>query len=149
MNLKEKLQAATKEAMKNKEEVKKETIIMLRAAILQIEKDGQKDLSETEMLTIVSKEVKKRRESLPDYEKADRQDIVDRINQEIAILEEYMPEQLTEADITKMVMDAIAEISATGPKDMGKIMSALKEKTSGKADGKLVNNIVREELMKL
>lgn len=149
MNLKEKLQAATKEAMKNKEEVKKETIIMLRAAILQIEKDGQKELTDTEMLAIVSKEVKKRKESLADYQNAERQDIVNRINEEIAILEEYMPEQLTEDDITKMVLAAILEVGASGPKDMGKIMSALKEKTAGKADGKIISNIVKEELMKL
>lgn len=149
MNLKERLQAASKEAMRNKETVKKETIIMLRAAILQVEKDGQKELTEAEMLTIVSKEVKKRKESLADYENAGRQDIVDTINEEIAILEEYMPEQLNEEDITKMVIAVIAEISAEGPKDMGKVMAALKDKTSGKADGKIVSNIVREELIKI
>lgn len=149
MNLKEKLQAAVKDAMKNKELVKKETITMLRAAILQVEKDDQKELTETEMLAIVSKEVKKRRESLPDYENAGRQDIVDRLYEEIAVLEEYMPEQLTEGDITKMVIAAISEVGAEGPKDMGKVMGALKEKTAGKADGKIVSTIVKEELMKL
>ncbi len=149
MNLKEKLQAAVKDAMKNKEVVKKETITMLRAAILQVEKDGQKELTETEMLIIVSKEVKKRKESLPDYQNADRQDIVDRINEEIKILEEYMPKQLTDEEITNIVKDAITTVSAEGPKDMGKVMGELKDKTSGKADGKVVSTIVREELMKL
>lgn len=149
MNLKEKLQAATKEAMKNKEVVKKETIIMLRAAILQVEKDSQKELTDVEMLTIVSKEVKKRKESLADFEKANRQDIIERIYEEIKILEEYMPEQLTESDIIKMVADAIVEAGADGTKDMGKVMAVLKDKTAGKADGKIVSTIVREELMKL
>lgn len=149
MNLKEKLQAASKEAMKNKEVVKKETITMVRAAILQVEKDGQKELTEQEMFIIVSKEVKKRRESLPDYEKSGRQDIVDRIYEEIAILEEYMPVQLTKEDIEKIIKETIIEVEATGAKDMGKVMAALKDKTSGKADGKMVSEIVREELMKL
>ncbi len=101
------------------------------------------------MLAIVSKEVKKRRESLADYENAGRQDIVDRINEEIAILEEYMPVQLTEADIATMVKETIYEIGASGPQDMGKVMGALKEKTAGKADGKVVSQIVREELAKI
>lgn len=149
MNLKEKLQAASKEAMKNKDEIKKDTIILLRAAILQVEKDDQKELTEKEMLIIVSKEVKKRRESLPDYEKADRKDIVEKIHKEIAILEEYMPKQLSREEIEKMIKQVIIDLKAEGPKDMGKIMGALREKTVGKADGKMVSDIVKEELAKL
>ena len=94
--MKEELLKALKEAMKNKDEIKKDTITLLRSAILQVEKDNQKQLSEDEMLAIVSKEVKKRKESIADYEKANREDIVQKLKKEIEILSEYLPEQLSE-----------------------------------------------------
>ena len=149
MGLKEELMKALKEAMQTKDTLKKETITMLRAAILQVEKDGQKELSEVEMQAIVAKEVKMRKESIVDFEKGGRQDIVDQVNKEIEILSEYLPEQLSEEEIRKMVVDAIAAVSATGMKDMGKVMGALREKTAGKADGKLVSDMVKAELAKM
>ena len=149
MNLKEELMQALKKAMQEKDVLKKETITMLRAAILQVEKDTQKELNEAEMQIIVAKEVKKRKESLPDFEKGGRQDIVDQINKEIQILSEYLPEQLTEEEITNMVLQAISQTGACGMKDMGKVMGALKEKTAGRADGKMVSDIVKSELGKL
>ena len=99
MGLKQDLMAALKEAMQNKDTLKKETITMLRAAILQVEKDGQKELSESEMQSIVAKEVKKRKESIADFEKGGRPDIVEQLNKEIEILSVYLPEQLTEEEI--------------------------------------------------
>lgn len=149
MGLKQDLMAALKEAMQNKDTLRKETITMLRAAILQVEKDELKELTETEMQAIVAKEVKKRRESIVDFEKGGRPDIVEQLNKEIEILSVYLPEQLTETEITKMVVDAIAAVGATGMRDMGKVMGSLKEKTAGKADGKLVSDIVKTELSKL
>ena len=149
MGLKEDLMKALKEAMQVKNTLKKETITMLRAAILQVEKDGQKELNEAEMQAIVAKEVKKRKESISDFEKGGRQDIVEQLNKEIEILSEYLPEQLSEQEITAMVIAAIASTGAAGMKDMGKVMGALKEKTAGKADGKLVSDIVKAELAKL
>jgi len=149
MGLKEELLKELKSAMQTKDIIKKDTITMLRAAILQIEKDTQKELSEDEMLAIVAKEVKKRRESLPEYEKAGRQDIVDNLNKEIAILEVYMPEQLSEDDIRKIVIKTIAEVGATSPKDMGKVMQGVRAKTAAQADGKVVSQIVKEELNNL
>ena len=149
MGLKEELLKQLKSAMQTKDMIKKDTITMLRAAILQIEKDTQKELSEDDMLAIVAKEVKKRRESLPEYEKAGRQDIVDNLNKEIAILEVYMPEQLSEADIRKIVIETIAEVGATSPKDMGKVMQGVRAKTAAQADGKVVSQIVKEELNNL
>ena len=149
MGLKEELLKELKSAMQTKDMIKKDTITMLRAAILQIEKDTQKELSEDEMFAIVAKEVKKRRESLPEYEKAGRQDIVDNLNKEIAILEVYMPEQLSEDDIRKIVIEIIAEVGATSPKDMGKVMQGVRAKTAAKADGKIVSQIVKEELSNL
>ncbi len=149
MGLKEELLKELKSAMQTKDMIKKDTITMLRAAILQIEKDDQKQLSEDEMLTIVAKEVKKRKESLPEYEKAGRQDIVDNLNREIEILEVYLPEQLSEEDIRKIVLETITEVGATSPKDMGRVMQGVRPKTAAKADGKIVSQIVKEELNNL
>ena len=149
MGLKEDLMKALKEAMQNKDTLKKETITMLRAAILQVEKDGQKELSESEMQTIVAKEVKKRKESIVDFEKGGRLDIVEQVNKEIEILSEYLPEQLTEEEIINLVKDTINNVGATSIKEMGKVMGALRDKTAGKADGKLVSDIVKAELAKL
>ena len=149
MGLKENLLKELKEAMQTKNAIKKDTITMLRAAILQIEKDNQKELSEDEMLAIVAKEVKKRKESLPEYEKAGREDIVENLNKEIKILEVYLPEQLTEEEIRNLVLDAIKEVGAESPRDMGKVMQNVRPKTQGKADGKVISDIVKEELNNL
>ena len=149
MGLKQDLMVALKEAMQNKDTLRKEAITMLRAAILQVEKDELKELTEVEMQAIVAKEVKKRRESIGDFEKGGRPDIVEQLNKEIEILSVYLPEQLTEEEITKMVVEAINIVGATGMRDMGKVMGNLKEKTAGKADGKLVSDVVKAELSKL
>ena len=149
MGLKEALMKALKEAMQNKDSLKKETITMLRAAILQVEKDGQKELNETEMQAIVAKEVKKRKESIADFEKGGRLDIVEQVNKEIEILSEYLPEQLSEEQVRSLVLETIATVGAESMKDMGKVMGALREKTAGKADGKLVSDIVKAELAKI
>lgn len=149
MGLKQDLLQALKDAMQNKDTLKKETITMLRAAILQVEKDEQKELTESEIEAIVAKEVKKRKESIIDFEKGGRQDLVDQTNKEIEILSNYLPEQLTEDEIRNLVKEAISNTGALGMKDMGKVMGALREKTAGRADGKLVSDIVKAELSSL
>lgn len=149
MGLKENLLKELKEAMQAKDTIKKDTITMLRAAILQVEKDGQKELSEDEMLTIVAKEVKKRKESLGEYEKAGRQDIVDNLNREIEILEVYMPKQLEVEEIREIVKKAISETGSTSMRDMGKVMQSVRAETAARADGKVVSDIVKEELNNL
>lgn len=149
MSLKEDLMKDLKEAMQVKDTLRKDTITMLRAAILQTEKDSQKELSEQEMEVIVSKEVKKRRESIADYERGGRQDIIENINKEMKILEKYLPEQLSENEITAIVRGAIKDTGAEGLKDMGKVMGKIKDKTTGKADGKIVSDIVKQELAKV
>ena len=149
MGIKQDLMAALKEAMQNKDKLKKDTITMLRAAILQVEKDGQKELTESEMQAIVAKEVKKRKESIADFEKGGRQDLVEQTNKEIKILSNYLPEQLSESQVVELVVATIKAAGATGIKDMGKVMGALREKTAGKADGKLVSDVVKAELAKI
>lgn len=144
--MKEQLLQDLKEAMKEKDILKKDTITMLRAAILQVEKDSQKVLNDDEICGIVAKEVKKRKESVSEYENAGRQDIADSLKREIEILSKYLPEQLSEEEIAKMVEEAIAESGAQGPRDMGKVMGILRPKTQGKADGKVVSDIVKEKL---
>lgn len=149
MKIKEELMKDLKESMQQKDMLRKDTVTMLRAAILQIEKDTQKELTESEIEGIVAKEIKKRKDSIADYEKGGRQDIVDTVNKEIQILEKYLPEQLTEEEILSLVKEAIENTGAASMKDMGKVMGALKEKTTGKADGKVVSDMVKQELAKL
>ena len=122
---------------------------MLRAAILQVEKDGQKELSEDDMLAIVAKEVKKRKESIGEYQKAGREDIVNNLKREIEILEVYMPKQLSIEEIREIVKSAISETGAVSIRDMGKVMQNVRTKTQARADGKLVSDVVKEELNKL
>jgi len=145
--MKEMLMNELKEAMRNKEELRKNTIILLRAAILQIEKDEQKVLNDVEMKIVASKEVKKRREAIIEFEKVERLDLVESLNKEIEVLSKYLPEQLNEDQVKELVKESIKLTGAISPRDMGKVMQDLRAKTSGKADGKLVSDIVKELLM--
>lgn len=144
--MKEELLNELKDAMKQKDELRKNTIMMIRAAILQVEKDTQKSLSDEEMISIFAKELKKRKESISDYQKGGREDIVETLNKEIEIIAKYLPQPLTEAEIESIVKNAIEEVGAQGPKDMGKVMQNIRPKTNGKADGKLVSDIVKKLL---
>ena len=144
--LKEQLLEDFKNAMKDKDELKKNTIMMIRSAILQIEKDTQKEVSENEILEIISKELKKRKETLADIEKSGRDDLISKVNDEIAIIKAYLPEELSKEEIEKIVEEAVAEVGATSIKDMGKVMQAAKAKTAGRADNKVINEIVKKKL---
>jgi len=148
MSLKEQLTEDMKQAMKAKEagKLRLSVIRMVRSAIKNVEIDSKKELAEEGVLDIVSKEVKMRRDSMEEFKKANRQDLVDQLEQEIAILLPYLPQQLTEAEVRALVSEAVAASGATTPKDMGKVMALLMPKVKGRADGKLVNNIVRESL---
>lgn len=144
--LKEQLMEDFKNAMKEKQELKKNTIMMVRSAILQVEKDTQKELSENEIIEIISKELKKRKESIADIEKSGRADLLANINEEIAIIKAYLPEELSAEEIEKIIVETIAEVGATTMKDMGKVMQAVKVKVAGRADNRVVNEIVRAKL---
>lgn len=148
MSLKEQLTEDMKQAMKAKEagKLRLSVIRMVRSAIKNVEIDSKKELSEEGVLDIVSKEVKMRRDSMEEFKKANRQDLVDQLEQEIAILLPYLPQQLTEAEVRALVSEAVATSGATSPKDMGKVMALLMPNVKGRADGKLVNSIVRELL---
>ena len=144
--MKKKLLEDLKEAMKEKNEIKKNAIQMVRAGILQIEKDKGIELSNEQIIDVIAKEVKKRKDSIADYEKCGREDLVKQIEEEITYLEKYLPEQLSKEEIDKIVKEVIKETGATTIKDIGKVMKSAKEKIGAQADGKTINEVVRENL---
>lgn len=144
--MKKRLLEDLKEAMKEKNEIKKNTIQMARAAILQIEKDKGIELGDKEIIELIAKEVKKRKDSIADYEKGGREDLVNQIKEEISYLEIYLPKQLSIEEVTEIVKEVIKETEATSIKDMGKVMKAAKEKIGVSADGKTINEVVKSLL---
>ena len=142
--LKEKLMEDLKEAMRSKNEIKKNTVQMVRAAILQIEKDKGIQVEDDRILEIIAKEVKSKRDALKDFEKAERQDLIDQTNQEIEVLQQYLPKQLGREEIKVELEKIIAEIGATTMKDMGAIMKEAKAKMGASADGKTINEVAKE-----
>ncbi len=146
MSLKEKIQQDWKDAMKNRDKFRSNTLSMAKAAILQVEKTDNRVLDDEEIIGILSKEVKSRRDALVDFEKGNRQDLVEEAKSEIEILLEYLPKQLTEDEIAEIVRQIICETGASSAKDMGKVMSAAMTKLKGRADGKLVSSIVKQNL---
>ncbi|MCI8546536.1 MAG: GatB/YqeY domain-containing protein [Clostridia bacterium] len=146
MMLKENLMNDLKSAMKEKNELKKNTIQMVRAAILQIEKDKQIELDDSKIIDVIAKEVKKRNDSISDYEKGGRADLVNQIKEEIEYLKVYLPKQLSIEEVEKIVKDIIEETQAKDIKDMGKVMKAAKEKIGASSDGKTINEIVKKFL---
>lgn len=144
MSLKEKLLNDMKEAMKEKDVLRKNTVQSVRGAILQQEKDTMKEVSEEQILDIIMSEIKKRKDALADFEKGHRPDLVDAANAEIAVLQGYLPEQLSDEELTALVRETIAEVSAVSMKDMGKVMGAITPKVKGKADNSKVSSIVKQ-----
>lgn len=132
--------------MKEKDKVRKATITMIRAAILQVEKDQKVVLDDSAVLDIISKQRKQRRDALEDFEKAERDDLIEQTKAEMAVIDAYLPKQLSREEIEAIVDETITETGVQSAKDMGKIMGALMPKVKGLADGKLVNQIVREKL---
>ena len=146
MSLTERLSNDMKQAMKDKDKVRLSVIRMVRTAIKNAEIDLKKTLSDDEVVDVLNRELKQRRDSLQSFEAANREDLIQDAKQEIEILLDYLPAQLTAEEIRSLVQDAIAETGAKGKSDMGKVMSALMPKVKGRAEGKLVNQIVQEAL---
>lgn len=150
MSLKEQLFNDLKTAMKEKDSLKKEVIQIVRTGVLQIEKDNKiENLDDDSVLSVISKEIKKINDVMPDFEKAGRQDLVDEANKKIELLKAYLPEQLSEAEIEEIVAETIKEVAAQSIRDMGKVMGSVTAKTKGKADNKLVSTIVKKLLNNL
>ncbi|MCX7780715.1 MAG: GatB/YqeY domain-containing protein [Negativicutes bacterium] len=148
MSLKERLNEDMKQAMKDKEtgKLRLSVIRMVRANIKNVEIDRKKELTEEEILDVLAKEVKMRRDSLEEFKKGNRPDMVETLENEIAILMDYLPRQMSEEEVRSVVAEAIAATGATSAKEMGKVMAVLMPKVKGRADGKLVNTIVKEML---
>jgi uncharacterized protein YqeY len=148
MGLKEKLQADLTEAIRGRDEVKSGTIRMLLSAITNEEVAGKtaKVLTDPEIITVLSRETKKRREAVEAFTAAKRDDLADKEKAEGVIIAQYLPEQLSEAEIKKMIADAITETNAAGPAGMGLVMKVLQPKIAGKADGGVVSGLVKAAL---
>ncbi len=146
MALKETLLNDLKASMKAKDKIRKQTITMIRAAVLQIEKDTHEELDDEAITQVIAKQLKQRRDAMSDFEKAGRDDLIEQTNREIEVIETYLPKQLSHDEIAQIVSETIAETGAQSPKDMGKLMKVLMPKVSGRADGKQVSQIVKEQL---
>lgn len=136
-----------KQAMRAKDKESLQVIRMLKASIQNEQIKKGQDLNEEE-LTVLSREMKQRRDSLTEFEKADRTDLADKVKKEIVIVENYLPAQLNEEEIRAIVQEAITKTGASSPKEFGKVMGAVMPKVKGKADGNQVNAVVKELLNK-
>ncbi len=148
MSLQEKVMQEMKAAMKAKDSVALESLRAIKSAILlaQTEKGVGKGLSEEEEIKMVQRLVKQRKDSAAIYKEQGREDLASTELSQVAIIEKFLPEQLDEATIEKMVSETIQELGADGMKDMGKVMGVVSKKLAGQADGKTISNIVRKQL---
>lgn len=144
--LKEKLLEDLKIAMRDKNLVRKNTIQMIRAAILQVEKDKQIELTDDKVVEIIAKEAKKRKDAQADFESSGREELINQNKEEIDILNEYLPTQLTNEEIESIVKKVIEETGATSIKEMGIVMKKAKEQIGASADGKTVSDVVKKLL---
>jgi uncharacterized protein YqeY len=144
--LKTRLNEDVKNAMRAKEKPRLATLRLITAAIKQREVDERIELVDADITAILDKMAKQRRESIAQYEKADRQDLIEQEKYEIGIIQEYLPEQLGEAEITTLIAAAIEETGASEMKDMGKVMGVLKPKLQGRADMGKVSGMIKQQL---
>ncbi len=148
MSLKDRLVEDMKVAMKAKEEgkVRLSVIRMARAAIKNAEIEKKTEFSDDQVIDILAREVKQRRDAIEEFVKVERPEKVKALEEEISILMDYLPQQLSEGELRQLAQETIAEVGALSMKDLGKVMGKITPKTRGRADGKLVNQIVRELL---
>ena len=146
MNLNDRIMNDLKEAMKNKDSFKLSVIRMVKGAI-QLEKINKKrDLNDEEVIDVISKQIKLRKDSINEFEKAGRNDLADTTKKEVEVLNEYMPEQLSSEEVNKIIDEAFAKVNPTSQKDMGLIMKEVTPKVKGKADMGEVSKIIKEKL---
>lgn len=146
MQISEQLSDDFKTALKSGDKNKVSILRMARAAIINREIEKGSPLNDEEILGILRSLVKRAHESIEQFTKAGRTELAEKEKEELSILQDYLPQQLGEEELKKMILEAVKEVSASGPKDMGKVMKAVMAKTKGQADGKLVNNLVKEIL---
>ncbi|HJJ05449.1 MAG TPA: GatB/YqeY domain-containing protein [Clostridiaceae bacterium] len=146
MMLKERLLEDLKNSMKEKNINRKNVVQMVRAAILQIEKDQNIEVSDEKILEIIAKEAKRREDALAEYKKAQREDLVKQAEEEIKVLEEYLPKKMSKEELEEKIKEIIQKLGATTMKDMGKVMKQAKEEIGVAADGKTINEVVKSML---
>ncbi|HSR68933.1 MAG TPA: GatB/YqeY domain-containing protein [Acidobacteriota bacterium] len=148
LDLTAKIKSDLKAAMLAKDELRRTTLRSVITAITNAEKSRPDALSENDVLQLINKEAKKRREAVEQYRKGGRDDLADREEAEYAVLQSYLPQQLSREEIEAVVQPVIDELGASGPQQMGQVMGKVMPKLQGKADGKMVNAVVRELLSK-
>jgi uncharacterized protein YqeY len=146
MGLKERLKEDMKAALKAKDKVKLSTIRMIQSLIKNAEIEKRGELTDEEIVQLLMKYAKQRKESIELYQKGGRQDLVEKEKAELAVVESYLPKQMSEEEVRALVEEAIRESGATSPKDLGKVMKLVMPKVKGRADGSLVNRIAKELL---
>ena len=146
MNLQDRLMDDLKESMRKRDEMRCSVIRMVRAAIKNAEIEKQATLEDPDVLGVIAKDVKRHQESISEFKKGNRQDLVDREEAELKVLLEYLPEQMSREEVVEEARRVIAEVEAQGAKDKGKVMSRIMPELRGKADGHLVNEVVSELL---
>ena len=142
----EKLEKDMIEAMKNHEKEKLTVIRMVKASLKQEQIDHKKEINDELLIDVVNRQVKMRKESIVEFEKGNRQDLIDQTKAEIDILMKYLPEQLSEEEVLKVIDEIFAEVKPESQKDMGRVMKEANAKLKGKADMKTVSNIIKEKL---
>ena len=148
MSLKERIFEDLKKAMKEKDEIKKRTLRMVVAAIKNMQVD-KKELTDEDVIEILNKEAKNRKDSFEQYKKADRDDLAQGEKEELAVIESYLPEKLTEDELRKIILEVIKEQNVNSPEGLGGVMKSLMPKIKGRADGKKVSKLAREILSDL
>jgi uncharacterized protein YqeY len=146
ISLKERLDQAFKEALKGQQQTVLSTLRMLKTAIRNKEVDLKHPLSEAELLAVINSQAKQRRDSVAEYQKAGRQDLASKEEEELSVLLSFLPAQLTPEELEAEVARIIAQVGASSPKDMGKVMKTAMAELAGRADGKVVQEIVRRRL---
>lgn len=144
--LQARIQSELGDAMRARDETRKSALRMLLAAIKYAEIEARQPLDDTAIVAVVQKQVKQRRESILEFKKANRQDLVDKEEGEMAVLEVYLPQQADRSEIEAAARKLVAETGASGPRDIGKVMPPLVRQFAGRADGRLINEIVRDLL---
>ena len=142
----EKLDKDMIEAMKSKDKDKLTVIRMVKASLKQEQIDHKKEINDDLLIDVVNRQIKMRKDSISEFEKGNRTDLIEKTQAEIDVLMNYLPEQLSSEEVNKIIDEIFAEVNPTGPKDMGKIMQQATAKLKGKADMKEVSTIIRERL---
>ena len=150
MSLKERITEDIKTAMKSKDKLRLETVRSIKKVLLEKEvslrPSGQMELTEAQEIEVLSQQAKQRRDSIEQYRQAGRTDLADQEAQELVIIEEYLPQQLSDAEVEAVIDEIVAQIGATSPKDMGKVMGPVMQQLKGKAEGKKIQELVKAKL---